>query len=133
MTMNERNPVSLAVAIGLAAVVAMPIHARVSEPNSNLVDAKLVEPHYVLGMFLEAVDRGELVIFGKTLDRSMIVPVRVEYAYDIDSVIPRIKVYSDLKKPIAVPKRRDCAVHAVSAVIGADGHITDTAAHIWMK
>ncbi len=57
----------------------------------------------MVGAFLEAVDRGEFVVFGRKLDRSMITPARVEYVYELDSRVPIIRIYSHLNRGLSVP------------------------------
>ncbi len=93
---------------------------------------KMEEPDSLVARYLQAVDRGELAVFGHTLDRSMIVPVRVEYVYDLSSRTMRIKVYSNLNEPLAVPGQGDCRILGVSAVM-EDGSITEIESHVWVK
>jgi len=114
-------------------VLAVPILAHgVGRPTGD-AGPGLGEPRHILGAYLAAVDRGELQVFDQTLDQSMIVPARVEYVYDLEAATTVIKVFSRLKKPFPVPNRKECEVRGVSAVLSADGHIVETAAHVWMK
>ena len=92
---------------------------------------RIDDPDSLVQHFLQAVDRGELRIFGHTLDRSMIDPVRVEYVYELASRATRIKVYSNLKQPLPVPQS-DCRILGVSAQL-EDGIITEIESHVWMK
>lgn len=108
------------------AAVAMPRH--LVNPDAP----KIEDPDSLVHRYLQAVDRGELMIFGQKLDRSMIVPVRIEYVYELSSRTTRIKVHSNLKAPLQVPGQRDCQVLTVSTVI-EDDHITEVESHIWMK
>ena len=96
------------------------------------VTPRVEDPDDLVQRYLEAVDRGELVIFGQTLGRSMIVPARVEYAYELSSRTTRIKVFSNLKEPLPVPGQSDCRILGVGAAM-EDGHITEIESHIWMK
>ena len=91
------------------------------------------EPQGVVRAFLTAVDRGELRVFGRKLDRTMIVPVRVEYTYAVDSRVPVIRVYSNLRQPISAPNHKDCEVRGVSAVLNDEGGIIETEAHVWPR
>jgi hypothetical protein len=108
------------------AAVAVPRH--LINPDAPRIE----DPDSLVHRYLQAVDRGELVIFGQKLDRSMIVPVRIEYVYELASRTTRIKVHSNLKTPLPVPGHGDCHVLTVSTVI-EDGHITTIETHIWMK
>jgi hypothetical protein len=109
-------------------------HAALPPAKSLITpDARGIEdPDPVVQRYLDAVDRGELVIFGQTLARSMLIPARVEYVYELSNRTTRIKVYSDLKEPLAVPDQPDCKVLGVSAVL-EDGIITEIESHVWIK
>jgi hypothetical protein len=107
--------------------------AAVSVPG-HLLDPgkpKIEDPDDLVHGFLQAVDRGELKVFGRTLDRSMIIPVRVEYVYELSSRKTRVKIYSNLKEPMAVPDHHDCRISSVGAVI-EDGSIIETESHVWI-
>lgn len=89
------------------------------------------EPHEVVDIYLKAVSRGELIVFDRKLNESMITPVRVEYIYDINSAISSVTVYSELKQPMPVPAQESCSVRGVSATLDINGHIIEVKAHIW--
>lgn len=108
------------------AAVSVPRH--LISPDTPTID----DPDSLVLRYLDAVDRGELQIFGKKLDRSMIVPVRVEYVYDLSSRAMRTRIYSNLKEPLPVPGQPGCQILGVSAVM-EDDHITEIESHIWMK
>ena len=91
---------------------------------------QLHEPHKVVELYLKAVSRGELIVFERKLDRSMLIPVRVEYVYELNSAMPTVKVYSELKEPMSVPVLENSRIRGVSAIVDADGHIIETGAHI---
>jgi len=91
------------------------------------------EPQRVVDIFLEAVDRGDLVVMGRKLDRSMITPARVEYVYELDGRAPVIRIYAHLNQPLSVPDMADCSVKGISATLGSDGHIVETEAHVWPR
>ena len=120
---------------GLLLCTAAPsgVQASVSTPK-HLIDLDRPEieaPDPLVERYLEAVDRGELKLFGLTLARSMIVPARVEYVYDLFSRTTRIKVYSNLKAPLPVPGQPDYHILGVGAVM-EDGQITEIESHVWM-
>ena len=105
--------------------------AHVVEGQLDQIRPQFREPHEVVEIYLQAVDRGELVVFGRKLNKSMLVPVRDEYVYELKTVIPRVKVYSELKLPMPVPGQENCKLGGVSATLDAKGRIIDTQAHIW--
>ena len=107
--------------------------AHVLERPSGTVKSEFHEPHEVIEIYLKAVSRGELIVFGQKLTKSMLTPVRVEYVYELTNAIPRIKVYSDLKPPLPVPAQVGCKIRGVSAILDADGSIIETQAHIWTE
>jgi hypothetical protein len=117
----------------LCAAALNAVEASVPVPN-QLISPDRPEneaPDTLVQRYLQAVDRRELAIFGKTLDRSMIVPTRIEYIYELSSRTMRSKVYSNLKQPLPVPGQGDCRILGVSAVL-EDGHITEIESHIWV-
>jgi hypothetical protein len=111
-----------------AVQAALPVPKHLISPDTPRIE----DPDYLVQRYLDAVDRGELKLFGQTLARSMIVPARVEYVYELSSRATRIKVHSNLKQPLPVPGQPDCRTLRVSAVM-EDGHITEIKAHVWIK
>ena len=106
--------------------------AAVNVPG-HLVDPErpsFDDPDNLVQGYLEAVDRGELMVFGRRLDRAMLIPNRVEYVYELSSRTIRIRIHSNLKEPMPVPNHPDCKVRSVSAVIEG-GNIIETESHVW--
>ena len=103
-------------------------HVGVAPPGR--IELQLRDPHEVVEIYFRAVDRGELLVFERKIDKSMLVPVSVEYVYALDNPIPRVKVYSELKEPLPVPGHEGCKIHGVSAILDPGGRIIETAAHI---
>ncbi|MHB1186086.1 hypothetical protein [Thiobacillus sp.] len=110
------------------ASVSVPVPKHLISPDTPRIE----DPDSLVHRYLEAVDRGELKIFGQTLARSMIVPARIEYVYDLFSRTTRIKVHSNLKAPLAVPGQSNCRILGISAVM-EDGIITEIESHVWVK
>ena len=124
---------SLFVASLLALTAMGSARAAIPEPG-YLIDPgkpRIEQPDSIVQRYTEAVERGELSAFGLAIDRSMIVPVRVEYVYDLASRTTRVKVYSTLKTPLQVPKR-ECKIRALGAIM-EDGRIVEIESHIWME
>jgi len=118
----------------LCAAAPDAVQAAVSAPK-HLISPdtpRIEDPDNLIHHYLQAVDRGELVIFGHKLDRSMIVPVRIEYVYELSSRTTRIKVHANLKVPLPVPGQGDCQILAVGAFM-EDGHIVEIESHVWVK
>jgi len=118
----------------LSAIAIESVRASVPVPK-HLIDPGLPsteDPGKLVDRFLQAVDRGELKVFGQTIDRDMLVPVRVEYVYELADRAMRIKIYSNLNAPLPVPGQDDCRILGVSAVMEG-GSITEIESHVWMK
>jgi hypothetical protein len=127
--MNPVFAVLLLCTTALGAVQAsVPVPRHLISPDAPRIE----DPEQLVHRYLQAVDRGELEIFGQKLDRSMIVPVRVEYVYELSSQTTRIKVHSNLKTPLPVPGQSDCRILGVSTVM-EEGMITEIESHVWMK
>jgi hypothetical protein len=91
---------------------------------------RYTDPHEAVEVFSKAVSRGELVVFGHRIENSMLVPLRVEYVYELDSAVPTIKVYSRLKNPISVPGSDTCKVYSLGATLDANGTIVEIESHV---
>ena len=107
------------------------VYGHIAEMQGGSVGTDSHEPKKIVEIYLEAVKRGELKIFDRVLDESMLIPSKVEYVYELDSTRKTIRVYSKLKQPMPLPGRQDCKVRAVSSTLDGDGHIVDTEAHVW--
>jgi hypothetical protein len=118
----------LCAAVPATALASVPVPRHLANPDTPRIE----DPDALVERYLAAVDRGELQVFGQKIDRAMIVPVRVEYVYELSDRAMRIKVYSNLKQPLAVPGQPDCQILGVSAVM-EEGVITEIESHVWMK
>ncbi|MGD8547300.1 MAG: hypothetical protein PVJ10_04955 [Thiohalophilus sp.] len=127
--MNIRIFVTIAFVMFLA--TGGKVLAHVPNMPPSFVEHKFDQPREVVKVFLEAVDRGELIVFEQVIDRSMIVPFQVEYIYQIDNSIPQISILSELKQPISIPEAEGCEVRAVSAILNDAGNIVETVVHVW--
>jgi hypothetical protein len=111
-----------------SARASVPVPKHLTDPGMPRIE----DPDSLVDRFLQAVDRGELTVYGQRIDRLMIAPVRVEYVYELADRAMRIKIYSNLNAPLPVPGRDDCRILGVSAVM-EDGSITEIESHVWMK
>lgn len=107
--------------------------AHVVKEPLDQIKSHFSEPHELIKIYLQAVDRGELVVFGQKLNKSMLVPVRVEYVYELKTATSRVKIYSELKEPMPVPEQESCELRGVSAILDVEGQIIETEAHIWSE
>ncbi len=108
-----------------------PVSARVVEGPPPSIPYSFQDPLKVLNVFLTAVDRGELLYFGKRVSRKEIVPIQVEYVYKFDNPVPLVEIYSEFKTSKSVPRRSDCSAAGISAVLNSLGEIVDSTVHIW--
>ncbi len=99
------------------------------DPNK----VEFTSPKKILLQYYEAVDRGELVVFGIQFDRTMLIPVHVDYVYPVNGQTARVKVYAKLKKPLLIPEQNNNKFTAVCAVLDVFGNIIETEAHIILK
>jgi len=88
-----------------------------------------INPKQVVDVFLKAVDGGELIVFEKRLNRSMIEPEQIEYIYTLDNHMPTVRVFSVLKKPVPFPDMPEVLVEGVTGVLDWNGHITESTVH----
>ena len=107
------------------------VYAHILSKPPGPIKHEFSEPHEVIALFYTAVRNGELTLFGKNIDQSMLIPLQVEYVYELNDPVPRIKVYSVLKKPIPLPGQDKCSVHGVGVTLDDDGHIIEIKAHVW--
>lgn len=115
----------------LIIVLGNPGFARTAEQVPSPAESGFYAPYKIINVFLRAVNRGELIIFNQILDESMLIPLRVEYIYELDSKNQSVKVYSELMQPLPVPSGQTLIFHGVSAVLNAKGHIIEVEAHVW--
>lgn len=107
--------------------------ALVPDSNTKIVPPETQNKYKIVRLFLEEVDRGKVVVFGRRFDRSMLNPTRVEYVYDLNTDTPEIRVYSEMTKPMAIPGVDTCELRAVSAVMSPAGKIITIRVHLWTK
>ncbi len=107
--------------------------ALVPDTSTTVVPPEIQDKYKIVRLFLEEVDRGKVVLFGRRFDRSMLNPTRIEYVYDLNTDIPEIRIYSEVTKPIAIPDIDTCELRAVSAVMSPTGKIITIRAHVWPK
>lgn len=105
--------------------------AHIPNMPPAFVEHHFDQPREVVKVFLEAVDRGELIVFEQVIDRSMIIPLQVEYTYHLDNATPQLSIFSELKQPIPIPDADGCEVRAISAILDDAGNIVEAVVHVW--
>lgn len=114
-------------------LVAAPASAHVSMQQPRLAPPAQHDRHEIVRMFLQAVNRGEVMLFGHDIKPEMLQPTRVEYIYELNSPTPEIRVYSEITTPLAVPDNDTCEIRALSATLDEQGNIIEVKAHVWPK
>lgn len=92
----------------------------------------LNKPLKIIEIFYDAVNRGQLIVFEKKLDGSMMIPIRIEYVYELNGDEPTVKIYSELKKLISISLYEGVKIKlsGVSVVLDSSGDIIDIKAHV---
>ena len=87
-------------------------------------------PIKTLDVFYRAVNRGELIVFDKKIEKSLLIPMQVEYIYKFDGTKPLVKIYSELKYPVPIPQQNGIKLKGISAILDDTGHIIEVRAHV---
>lgn len=117
----------------MACAVGAGSHATPHTPAPQSSPPLLEMPHDTVAVFLAAVERGELLVLGRRVDRSMIEPERVEYVFDLRRSTASVRIYSRIKVPLPMLGQSDYQVRAVSSTLDDDGHIIESEAHIFPR
>ncbi len=126
--MNIRNFIFISV---LAVVTySLLTFASISDLSTNTPTSELHQPQKITDVFLRAVDRGELIVFGQTIDRSILIPLRVEYVYELNGSPSTVKIYSELKKILPIQDHEGIRLRGISVILDDAGHIIEIRAHI---
>ena len=134
--MNLKNRAALSII--LLILISTGIYAYVPKSSSSLLpETYCNSPLEVTKLYFDSVNRGELKVFNKKLESSMLIPVRVSYTYELNQAIPKIneyKVYSKLKKPINISNSQTEGlpmISGINAIMDETGKIIKTELHIW--
>ena len=98
-------------------------------PAETVLPYPKINVREVFGIFLKAVDLGQMQLFDKTLTREMLHPLKVEYIYTLEDQYPTVNVYSELLKPISLPAMPDVYIIGVSGIMDVSGNIIESIAH----
>ena len=101
------------------------------DPEQENSTLGFLQPFEVVHVFMEAVKRGELIVFNNVLTPEMIVPEKVDYSFQLASpTAPVINIYSSLVKSMTLPELEGLEIQGVSATLDAEGNIVETRAHV---
>lgn len=104
--------------------------ASMLEHRDEMVSPEDRAPHDVVKVFLKAVDRGEVVVFGHTLKRASLIPLRVEYMYELADLSASVKIFATLIHPISVPELQSMKVFEISATLDPEGKVTEVSVFV---
>jgi len=104
--------------------------ASISEQSTNILKLEKHQPKEIIDVFLKAVDRGELIVFEQTIDKSILIPLRVEYIYKLDGSQPTVIIYSEIKKLIHIPEHEGIRLRGISTILDSVGHIIEIRVHV---
>jgi hypothetical protein len=126
-------PTAFLLAVSLGALLPAPVLARVDMPPSAIHAGQPVveDPYRLVDVFLKAVERGELTVLGRALDRSMLIPTQVEYAFDLATGTTVLKIHADLREPLNLPGQPGYRIRCISAEIKGS-RITAVESHVWL-
>jgi len=88
-----------------------------------------IDPQKVIRAFMNAVARGELIVFGESLAGDALDPRQVEYIYTLDAQLPTVRVYAVLNQPFPIPGAPSVRATAVTGVLDRAGRIVDSIVH----
>ena len=114
----------------LLSLAASEAAAALSRTDPVARDAHCLDTGRVLTLFLAAVDRGELSLFGVTLQRDQVTPARVELVLDLRTGATTRKVYAEIDEPLPCPGHPEYVIEGITATLTAENRIGQTEAHL---
>ena len=96
----------------------------------NQVPYPKIDTEKIFKLFLKAVEKGQLIVFDKIIDKESIKPLSVEYVYKADVSSPTVKVYSLLNKTMHHPTVPSYQIKGITAIIDQHGEIIETIVHV---
>jgi hypothetical protein len=88
-----------------------------------------IDPQQVVDVFMAAVDRGELAVFGVPLAASALDPRQVEYVYSLRNRLPTVRVHAVLNPPVPILGVPGVRATAVTGTLDWSGSIIDSVVH----
>ena len=121
------------VVIIVVAAYSIYTFASISNPSTTTAILENHQPYKMIDVFLKAVDRGELIVFEQQIDKSFLIPLRVEYVYELNGSPATVKIYSEVKKLIPMPEHEDIKLRGISAILDSSGHIVEIRVHVFQQ
>lgn len=110
-------------------IVAKPPLQDVESVDGARIPYPAIDPQQVVDVFLNAVVRGELVVFGEPLEVDALDPRQVEYVYTLETRLPTVRVHAILNEPFSIPGASNVRGTAVTGVLDWMGRIVDSVLH----
>jgi hypothetical protein len=126
-------PRTLLGTFALATVLLVPVATATTPRSPQPSSPKCESPQDVLDVFDRSIDLGKLVVFGQQMDRHQLVPVRVEFGFELESKVRTITVRSTLRSVIPVPGNGDMVVRDVDVVMDGEGQFVESRAHVYAR
>lgn len=118
------------IAFVVVSIYSLFTYASILEQPVDTVKPENHKPLKAVEIFFNAVDRGELIVFDQKLDKSILIPIRVEYVYELDGSMPTIKIYSEMRRSIPIPDHVGIKLRGISAFLDSVGRIIEVRAHV---
>lgn len=117
---------------GLVVVVAFAgMNAQLLQAEeSDAFTQQRLTSQLLVGLLLEKVDEGGLVIFERTLRREDLQAEKVAYVHNLADDAISISVTFQLRQPIPVPNYDNFFAHRICVDVDTDGTIKQVATHI---
>jgi hypothetical protein len=117
----------------VATTLLCPISAASSSLSPMPSGLGCKSPQDVLDAFDRSLQLGRLVVFGQKVARHQLVPVRVEFGYELESRVRTITVQSTLLSVITVPENDELVVRDVDVVFDGEGQFMESRAHVYRR
>jgi len=112
----------------LSAVVAG-VYSETLTSEPDFIEQQKLTSNLIVNMFMLDVDKGKLVIFGQTLERSQLISHQVAYVHNLADDSLTISIHLRLKEGILIPHFEDYLVDEISVKVGEDGAIKEIRSH----
>ena len=116
-----RKIILLSLLASLASVSSIP--KAISEEVDVFCEQKMLS-HLMVDIFLEKVDKGEVLILERKLSRSDLQPCKVAYIHDTSDNSFTIHLYFKLKTKILMPGSEDLYIDGITVITDENGSIT---------
>ena len=113
----------------LSAVMAG-VYSETLTSEPDFIEQQKLTSNLIVNMFMLDVDKGKLVIFGQTLERSQLISHQVAYVHNLADDSLTISIHLQLKEGLLIPHFEDYLVDAISVEVDEDGRIKEIRSHV---